>query len=982
VAPPSYAYSPRTGLPVCLLALALCCLAAGCGGDGGHEPTPHATALALVTQPAVQAQNRISLTAQPVVELQDAQGAAVAQAGIPVTASIATGGGTLTGTTTVNTASNGRATFDQLAVSGLAGPHTLTFSSPNLTSVTSGTISLSAGVAVTIAKNGGDGQTAGTGSPVELAPSVVVTDADNNPVAGVPVTFQVTAGGGSVDPAAAINSDANGIAMVTSWTLGASPGPNSLTATAAGLTGSPVGFDATGIVGATISGTINTNSSLMARTKSPKQVVSSVPRFPGTKRSRPQLGIHAARTGSWFHPRPGGRAAEYTPNELIVTFRAASLGAPALGSAALAMQSSATAAAAGIRARMAPHVAAQHVRVTGVSPAILTARIRVPDGGDLTRVTAELLADPAVADVHRNRIVHGDGLVSRPATAIPVSSNDPLYSFQAWHYGMIDLPDAWSITTGSASVLVAVVDDGMRFDHPGIAANLTADGYDFVSNISIERCADHTTTDLGGDGDGYDPDPTIPASYDYDSENDCINGLLDLGNHGLHVAGTIGAVGNDGVGVTGINWNVRIRPVRVLGVNGNGTLYDVAQGLLYAAGLPADNGAGGTVPPVARASIINVSLGGPDNAPELASAVTAASNAGSLIIAAAGNDGTTDPHYPASYDEVLSVSAVGPDRQLASYSTSGPTVDIAAPGGDFIDGDETFGVGSTVWNFVTSAPGYAFQQGTSMASPHVSGVAALILAANPGLSAAQLRSRLTNFAVDAGPAGQDGSFGAGIVNARNSLAQNLGPSHQLRARLYNALTGSIEQTVTAAGGSYSFTGVLNGTYHVFAGQDDSSDLLIGLPGRRWGAFGGTASPSAVNVNNTGAHTANFSIGFPSEEEPNDVVAQANILPVGGYVQGAMNTTETDFFRVLIPQDGEYTFETAPVDGACGFALDEDTVLGLHNGAGTLLASNDDIAPATSSLCSRITRTLTSGTYYVGVQGLIGGVYRVQARAGS
>jgi hypothetical protein len=269
-----------------------------------------------------------------------------------------------------------------------------------------------------------------------------------------------------------------------------------------------------------------------------------------------------------------------------------------------------------------------------------------------------------------------------------------------------------------------------------------------------------------------------------------------------------------------------------------------------------------------------------------------------------------------------------------------------------------------------------------MAAPHVSGVAALILAANPGLTAAQLRSRLTDFAVDVGAPGLDNSYGAGIVNARNSLAQNLAPAHQLRARLYNALTGDIVQTVPAPGGSYSFTGVLNGTYHVFAGQDESGDLLIGVPGRRWGAFGGTASPSSVNVNSVGTHTASFSIGFPSEAEPNATLAEANILPVGGYVQGTMNSSETDLYRVLISQDGQYTFETVPVDGACNFALEEDTVLELFDGAGVQITSNDDINPALFNFCSRITRTLTAGTYHVGVQGLVGGVYRVQVRAGS
>jgi hypothetical protein len=261
-------------------------------------------------------------------------------------------------------------------------------------------------------------------------------------------------------------------------------------------------------------------------------------------------------------------------------------------------------------------------------------------------------------------------------------------------------------------------------------------------------------------------------------------------------------------------------------------------------------------------------------------------------------------------------------------------------------------------------------------------VAALILAVSPGLSASQLRSRLLDFAVDAGAAGPDNRYGAGIVNARNSLAQNLAPARQLRARLYDALTGSVVETVPVSDGSYSFVGVTNGMYHVFAGQDESSDQLIGLPGRRWGAFGGTASPSLIDVTSTGTRNASFSIGFPSEAEPNGTLATADILPVGGYFQGAMDPADVDVYRVLIPQAGEYTFETAPVDGACGFALEEDTLLGLYDAGGTLMISNDDIDPDALNFCARITTTLAPGTYHVAVQGFFGGIYRVQARSGS
>src|SRR5207244_1747581 len=180
--------------------------------------------------------------------------------------------------------------------------------------------------------------------------------------------------------------------------------------------------------------------------------------------------------------------------------------------------------------------------------------------------------------------------VGRPPAAT-TAGNDPFSPIQAWHYGMIDAPRAWDLTKGSASDTVAVVDDGIRFDHPDIAANLTSDGYDFVSVGSPYPVCAGGTADNTGDGDGYDPDPTDPVSYDYDFTNGCITGPRALGNHGLHVAGTIGAVGNNGEGGTGVNWTVRIRPVRVLDVIGSGAYYDVAQGILYRAVLP---GAGGT----------------------------------------------------------------------------------------------------------------------------------------------------------------------------------------------------------------------------------------------------------------------------------------------------------------------------------------------------------------------------------------------------
>src|SRR2546429_1669112 len=164
-------------------------------------------------------------------------------------------------------------------------------------------------------------------------------------------------------------------------------------------------------------------------------------------------------------------------------------------------------------------------------------------------VAAALRADASVAAVERNAIAWSHVAGAPGSTAATTTSTDSFAVYQAWHYGLIDLPRAWDLTTGSANVLVAIVDDGTRFDHPDIAANLTGDGYDFVDDTSytLDFCSGGTT-DRSGDGDGYDSNPTDPVSYEFDFFSGCIIGPSAAGNHGLHVAGTIGASGNKGTG--------------------------------------------------------------------------------------------------------------------------------------------------------------------------------------------------------------------------------------------------------------------------------------------------------------------------------------------------------------------------------------------------------------------------------------------------
>ena len=918
------------------------------------DPLPP-TQLVFTGQPGTAAAG-MAITPPVQVTAREASGKTATGFSGTVTVAIAANptGGTLSGATTVAAAA-GVATFQNLRIDRAGVGYTLTASTDSLTA-TSASFNVTAGVAALMFLGGGDNQTAPAGTALPVPYSVYVTDAFGNKVSGVAVSWVVGSGGGSANPTQS-NTDSNGVANTTRI-LGPNPGAQTAFATVAGLTGSPVPFMANAMPNAMISGTITLVSTALAP---------------------PLATVAAPRT---MEAPLGPR---YTPNELIVTFRAAVLSAPPVGALALAVPAMAQVVGSRIRAHLASSSGSTQFEITGVSPATLAARVRLLDSTRLDETIAQLLRNPEVETVERNAIVRLDAREHSASSLTPSLPNDPLYPWQAWHYGMIDLPRAWGVTTGSAAVLVAVVDNGIRFDHPAIAANLTRDGYDFVTNEPVPLCAGGTIGNAG-DGGGYDPDPTQPADYGYDDVNNCATTLETSGDHGLHVAGTIGAVGNDGLGVTGVNWAVRIRPVRVLGVAGFGSFYDIAQGLLYAAGLPADNGAGGTVQAPTGARIINLSLGGPSGSTALKNAVTAASTAGALIVAAAGNSGTSAKSYPAAYSQVLSVSAVGPDGVLASYSSYGSTVDIAAPGGDVADGGATFGVMSTAWNYVAGVPIYdGTWDGTSMATPHVSGVAALLLAQNPSLTGADLRSRLTTYAVDAGAAGRDDFYGAGILNARNSLTQSFAPPRQLYARLYDASTGAIVQTVTAAAnGSYAFTGLANGGYFVFAGTDEDNDQQLGVPGRLWGSFGGSAKPTVLTVAGAGTYPASFSVGLPIERESNNVLVSADVLSVPGYLNGTISSpsTDIDFARVLISQAGQYTFETSGTSGACGFALEENTILDLYDGNGNLISSNDDISPSGANYCSRITATLSPGAYYLATRGHSGLRYRLQARPGS
>jgi subtilisin family serine protease len=834
------------------------------------------------------------------------------------------------------------------------------------------------GLPHSLVKVGGDGQTGLAGAELPQPITVRVLDAFDNGVAGVTVAWTAGAGSGSANTSGA-TTDAGGASSVR-WTLGPTKGAHTIQASSAALAGSAILFAATATPNGRITGHLTTIA-----TQGQSAAIASMARLRSTQLGA--LGTTGTRVGSGARPRaPRERVTgeevtrlPYVPGSLIVRFRGQALGVSDAAPRSLSRETTAHAVGREMRTRLEPAARSGRLRIAGTSPVILAARIRV-DPTQVEAVRAELLKDPAVLTVEPDALASAfeERRAPEPAAVPSKLPNDTAYNRQAWHYSMVDLPEAWAVTTGSSSVLVAVVDDGIRFNHPAIAANLTNDGYDFVSTgLTVNLCG--VARDNAGDGNGYDPNPTVPARYNCSEPG----GLSSAGGHGLHVAGTIGAVGNDVEGGTGVNWSVRIRPVRVLGVSGQGTVYDIAQGVLYAAGLAADNGAGGQVPTVPPARIINLSLGAAADVAVLRDAIQAASAAGVLVVASAGNTPTSTPNYPAAYPQVLSVTAVGADMQLASYSSFGPTVDIAGPGGDVSDCAGTCGVWSTTWNFAQDRPTYSYNEGTSMAAPHVSGVAALLLAADPSLSAAQLRERLTAYAVDVGAPGRDDQYGAGVVNARSSLVRSLAPSRALYAALYDAQTGTPLRTLRAAAdASYTFTGLDNGSYFVFAGEDEGGDGAVGVPGRRWSAHGNAPTrPTEVRVSGAGIYPAPVAMGWPWETEPNDGPATAGRLVDFGYIQAALSdNADADWFVITLP-GGQYVFETSAWDGACGYALEADTKLELMTADGAQIDVNDNIDPGANprDRCSRISRTLTAGSYHLKVTASYAGRYRLAAR---
>ncbi len=342
------------------------------------------------------------------------------------------------------------------------------------------------------------------------------------------------------------------------------------------------------------------------------------------------------------------------------------------------------------------------------------------------------------------------------------TANDT-YASQQWALNTIGASTAWNYTTGSKQIIVAVVDTGVDYNHSDLAANIWKN-----------------TKEIAGNGVDDDHDGYIDDYYGYNFSSSNGNPLDDNG-HGTHVAGIIGAVGNNSTGVAGVNWNVQIMALKFMDSSGSGYTSNAVSAIYYA----VNHGA----------KVINDSWGGGSYDSALASAIQYAQSNGVIVVNAAGNSSTNidnSPFYPASinYSNVITVAATDQSNNLASFSNYGAnTVDIAAPGVSILS--------------TYTSNRYATMSGTSMAAPCVSGAAALLWSEHPTWSYSQVINALLSSTTSS--ASLNGKVAHGVLNigAAAQVSESTNPSNpSLPAP--TVTTNPSNQSITA-GGTATFT---------------------------------------------------------------------------------------------------------------------------------------------------------------------------------
>ncbi|MFQ6107436.1 MAG: S8 family serine peptidase [Thermoplasmata archaeon] len=404
-----------------------------------------------------------------------------------------------------------------------------------------------------------------------------------------------------------------------------------------------------------------------------------------------------------FVPSSEEADGEYVPGELLVAFR--------------------------------PGIAASRAQVTRKALGAVTIEEFSEIGVQHWRLPAGLSVGKAIRELSANpNVLYAEPNYIRYANVIPNDThrNDlwGLHNIGQTGGTMdadIDALEAWAVQTGSSTIVVGVIDSGIDYNHEDLSANIWVNPGEIPDN------------GIDDDANGYVDDV---SGWDFANDD---NDPMDDNGHGTHTSGTVGAMGNNGVGVVGVNWNVQIMPLKFLGANGGGSISNEITAINYAASFEDESGN----------KIVRITSNSYGGSHKSKTEQTAIANSGALFVAAAGNSGKSKPKaYPAGYnlDNIISVAATDHNDDLASFSNYGSNwVDLAAPGVD------------TLSTYPDDR--YRTMSGTSMSTPHVAGVAVLVLAQNPGWTIAQVKDRILA-TVDPLPSLQGKTLTGGRLNAR------------------------------------------------------------------------------------------------------------------------------------------------------------------------------------------------------------------------
>lgn len=355
--------------------------------------------------------------------------------------------------------------------------------------------------------------------------------------------------------------------------------------------------------------------------------------------------------------------------------------------------------------------------------------------------------------------------------------NDPDLD-ELWWLAPLDATSAWDLERGDPGILISIIDSGVDYTHPDLFSNIWQNpgetGLDGLGN-------DRRTNNIDDDGNGYIDDwqgfdftdaPRFGGAGDFLVRD---NDPLDENGHGTAVAGVAAAAGDNGVGIAGLALNCRIMNLKAGTPSGFLEEDDVAAALVYA----ADNGA----------HVINLSFGDVAASPLLRDAIRYAYQRGCVLVGSAGNSGSSAPHFPSGFDEVIAVNATDEDDFLAGFSNTGSTIDVCAPGVNI---------------YSTALDGaYGVVNGTSFSAPLVSALAALILSKNGDLNHEEVRGILSSAADDLGATGRDHLYGAGRINAFRALSVEEGTvAHMISPRTNGGVTGDTILILGTASGAF------------------------------------------------------------------------------------------------------------------------------------------------------------------------------------